>query len=124
VRDTTGGVLPGVNVEVQNLETNLTQTRVTDDTGRFFLQLLPGRFYRVTFRLAGFTTIVQDEVVLTVGQAINLNPRMTVSAVQETATVSGMSSVETARAAVATTLNQAAVEKRPSWAGNSRTSSR
>jgi len=98
VQDSTGAILPGVIVEVQNLDTNLAQARTTDDRGRFvLLQLPPGR-YRVTFRLPGFTTIVRDEVELTVGQALNFNPRMSVSAVQETITVSGTPVVETSRA--------------------------
>ena len=113
VQDATGGVLPGVTVEVQNLETNLTQARDTDASGRFvFLQLPPGR-YRVSFRLAGFATIVREDVALTVGQAVNLTPRMTVSAVQETITVTGTPVVETTRAAAATTLNQFTVETTP-----------
>ncbi|MGH9347607.1 MAG: TonB-dependent receptor [Vicinamibacterales bacterium] len=113
VQDATGGVLPGVSVEVQNLETNLALTRVTDGNGRFvFLQLPPGR-YGVTFGLPGFATIVHENVTLTVGQAVNLNPRMTVSSVQETVTVSGTAGVETTRAALATTLNQTTVETTP-----------
>ncbi len=113
VQDATGAILPGVDVEARNLDTNLAQTRVADSNGRFvFLQLPPGR-YTVTFRLTGFATIVQENVVLTVGQAVNLNPRMTVSTLQETVTVTGMSPVETARAAVATTLNQTTVESTP-----------
>jgi hypothetical protein len=113
VQDATGGILPGVNVEVQNLDTNLAQSRVTDDNGRFvLLQLPPGR-YRVTFRLAGFATIVRDDVTLTVGQSINLNPRMAVSSVQETVTVQGTPGIETSRAGVATTLNQTTVETTP-----------
>ena len=67
VRDSTGAVVPGVTVEANNVETNLTQTRVTATDGRFvFLQLPPGR-YKVTFTLAGFGTVVQDGIVLTVG---------------------------------------------------------
>ncbi|MGQ0734787.1 MAG: carboxypeptidase regulatory-like domain-containing protein [Acidobacteriota bacterium] len=113
VRDATGAVLPGVTVDVQNVDTNLLQSRVTDGGGRYvFLQLPPGR-YQVTFRLAGFATLVQENVALTVGQAVNLNPRMTISTVQETVTVSGTAGVETARAAVATTLNQRTVETTP-----------
>jgi hypothetical protein len=112
-QDATGAVLPGVTVDALNLDTNLAATRVTDSNGRFvFLQLPPGR-YRVTFKLPGFATIVQDGVTLTVGQAMNLNPRMTVSSVQETVTVSGTAGVETSRAAVATTLNQMTVETTP-----------
>ncbi|MGH9173049.1 MAG: carboxypeptidase-like regulatory domain-containing protein, partial [Vicinamibacterales bacterium] len=113
VQDATGGILPGVNVEVQNLDTNLVQSRVTDGNGRFvLLQLPPGR-YRVTFSLSGFATIVQEGVLLTVGQSINLNPRMAVSTVQETVTVQGTPGVETARAGVATTLKQTTVETTP-----------
>ena len=74
VMDSTGAVLPGVDVTIVNLETNLSQTpddRTAD--GRFvFLQLPPGR-YTATFRLSGFGTIVQDNIDLTVGQAVNLD---------------------------------------------------
>ena len=107
VQDSTGAVVPGVNVEAVNLETNLTQTRTTGADGRFvFLQLPSGR-YKVTFSIAGFRTVVQDGIDLTVGQAINLTPRLSVSNVAETVTVSGTALVETTRAAVASTLNQA-----------------
>ena len=51
VLDSTGAVVPGVNVEAVNLETNLTQTRTSGADGRFvFLQLPPGR-YKVTFTI-------------------------------------------------------------------------
>ncbi len=113
VRDTTDAFLPGVTVEVRNVETNLSQTRATDTDGRFvFLQLPPGR-YRVTYQLTGFSTTVQEDVVLMVGQSVNLTPRMSVSTVQETVTVSGSTPVETTRAAVANTLNQVTVENTP-----------
>ena len=113
VQDATGSVLPGVSVEALNVDTNLVQSRVTDGSGRFvLLQLPPGR-YRVTFSLAGFATVVREDVVLTVGQSINLNPRMAVSTVAETITVQGTPVVETSRAGVATTLNQTTVETTP-----------
>ena len=69
VVDTSGAVLPGVDVTVKNVDTNLTRTLVTDRSGRFVaLQLPPGR-YTVTFTLAGFATLVQEDVVVTVGEA-------------------------------------------------------
>jgi hypothetical protein len=113
VLDATGGVLPGVDVAIVNVETNLTQNRTTAGDGRFvFLQLPPGR-YTATFRLSGFGTFVQENIELTVGQAVNLNPRLSVGNLAETVTVSGTPVVETTRSAVATTLNQTTIETTP-----------
>ena len=55
VMDSTGAVLPGVDVTIVNTETNLSQSQTTNSEGRFvFLQLPPGR-YTATFRLPGFS---------------------------------------------------------------------
>ena len=113
VTDPTGAVVPGVNVEAVNLDTNLTQSRTTGTDGRFvFLQLPPGR-YKVTFTLAGFGTLVQENIDLTVGQSLNLTPRLSVSNVAETVTVSVTPVVETTRSAVATTINETTVATTP-----------
>ena len=102
VTDASGAVTPGVTVETVNVETNLTQSRVTDGDGRFvFLQLPPGR-YRVTFTLTGFGTVVRDGIDLTVGQSVNLTQQLSVSNLTEIVTVTGSPVVETTRAAAAT----------------------
>jgi Carboxypeptidase regulatory-like domain/TonB-dependent Receptor Plug Domain len=114
VVDSSGAVLPGVDVEARNIETNFTRTLVTDRDGRFAaLQLPPGR-YTVTFKLAGFATLVQENVVVTVGEAARLNPTMKVSGVAETVTVTTQAAaVDTTRSAAASTLNEATIESTP-----------
>ena len=114
VVDANGGVLPGVSVEVHNLDTNLTRTIVTGQDGRFAaLQLPPGR-YTVTFTLSGFSTLVQENVVVTVGQTVPLNPMMKVSGVSETVTVTTESPVvDTARTAAASTLDSTTIATTP-----------
>lgn len=113
VSDATGALMPGVNVDIKNVETNLTVTRATDSDGHFIaLQLPPGR-YEVTFSLTGFRTIKQENVELTVGQSVNLLPKLEVSNVAETVTVSGTPTVDTARTGVASTLDSRTVANTP-----------
>jgi hypothetical protein len=113
VTDATGAVLPGVAVEVRNVDTNSLETRVTDANGRFVvLQLQPGR-YTATFKIQGFATLVQDDLIVTVGQGITLLPQLKVSTLQETLTVSGTPIVETTRSGVASTLDERVVGTLP-----------
>src|ERR1044072_7061460 len=68
VKDEQGGVLPGVTVTAQGVDA--TQTFVTEATGEYrFLNLAPGP-YQVTAALQGFTTMVRDNVVVSVGKNI------------------------------------------------------
>jgi outer membrane receptor for ferrienterochelin and colicin len=114
VVDANGGVLPGVSVEVRNLDTNLTRTIVTGQDGRFAALQLPSGRYTVTFTLSGFSTLVQENVVVTVGQTVPLNPTMRVSGVSETVTVTTESPVvDTTRTAAASTLDATTISTTP-----------
>jgi len=114
VVDASGAILPGVDVEIRNVDTNLTRTLTTDRDGRFVaLQLPPGR-YTVTLKLAGFATVVQESVLVSVGEAVRLGPVMKVSGIAETVTVTTVSpAVETTRTASASTLDQTTIESTP-----------
>jgi hypothetical protein len=114
VVDASGGVLPGVDVEIRNADTNLTRTLVTDRDGRFVaLQLPPGR-YTVTLKLSGFATLVQEGVIVSVGETVRINPSMKLSGIAETVTVTTTSpAVETMRTAAASTLDEKTIESTP-----------
>jgi Carboxypeptidase regulatory-like domain len=90
VRDTSGGVLPGVTVEAASpVLIEKVRTVVTDDQGRYnIVDLRPGT-YRVTFTLPGFNTLVREGVELTSGFTAAVNAELPVGALQETVTVSG-----------------------------------
>src|SRR5947207_9680900 len=92
VRDTSGGVLPGVTVEAASpVLIEKVRTVVTDDQGRYnIVNLVPGT-YRVTFTLQGFNTLVRDGVPLSSGFTAAVNADLPVGALQETVTVSGAS---------------------------------
>jgi hypothetical protein len=113
VVDQSGGVVPGANAEVKNIDTNLTKNVTTDEDGRFsFLQLQPGR-YALTVTKQGFAKLVQENLNLTVGQAITLNLAMKVSSVEETITISAAPAIDTAKTESSSTLNEISVANTP-----------
>jgi hypothetical protein len=113
VEDAQGAVVPGANVEVRNVDTNLTRTLATDDSGRFvFLQLPPGP-YTLTASKQGFATLKQEQFTLTVGQSANLDLKMKVSGVSETITVSAVQTVDTASTQTSTTIEERSVANLP-----------
>ena len=73
VSDQAGAVVvPGANVEVKNLATNLAKTLTTDGDGRFvFLQAQLGR-YTLAVTKQGYAKLLQQNLTLTVGQTIKL----------------------------------------------------
>ena len=114
VVDASDAVLPGVDVEVRNIETNFTRTLVSDREGRFVALQLPSGRYTVSFKLSGFATLVQENIQVTVGQSARLSPVMKVSGVAETVTVTSQAAtVETSRTASATTLNETTIGNTP-----------
>jgi hypothetical protein len=92
VKDVSGGVLPGVSVEAASpVLIERVRTVVTDDQGRYTIaDLRPGP-YRITFALAGFTTLVRDGLELPSDFTASVNVEMKVGALAETVTVSGSS---------------------------------
>src|SRR5215510_7708198 len=89
----------GATVLVKNTATNLERTLTTDADGRFRALLLPLGPYRVTVSLTGFSTLVREGIVLTVGQSANLPIQLKVSTLQEEVVVQADSPViETTRA--------------------------
>src|ERR1044072_7386104 len=69
VQDANGAVVPGVNVEIKNLETGLSRTVTTNEDGRYVALALPPGNYSVTAAKQGFATTVLPSTPLTVGPA-------------------------------------------------------
>src|SRR4030095_4542590 len=64
VTDTTGAVLPGVMVVIENLGTGAIRTAVSSDSGDYVFNLLPAGRYTVKFELPGFKTFTVESVML------------------------------------------------------------
>src|SRR5262245_57081615 len=94
VKDATGLVLPGVNVEAAS-DALIEKVRsvVTDETGQYrIVDLRPG-VYVVTFALTGFNTVRREGVELGADFTASINAELRVGALAETITVSGSTPV-------------------------------
>lgn len=113
ILDEQGGVVPGANVEVRNPDTNFSKALTSDSDGRFvFLQLSPGR-YTLTVSKQGFATLVQENLTLTVGQAISLSLNMKVSRLEEKITITAAPTIDTVKTESSSTLNELSVSTLP-----------
>ncbi len=94
VEDATGGLLPGVTVEVASpVIIEGTIAAFTDTAGRYtIINLRPGT-YTVTFTLPGFSTVIREDVLLLGDSAVQINAELRVGALEETVTVTGESPV-------------------------------
>src|SRR5438874_11152734 len=113
VVDERGGSVPGASIEAKNLDTNLVRTETTNNDGHFqFLNLAPGR-YTLTITKTGFTTIIQEKINLTVGQALSIPVTVKISSVAQQIVVSDVPVVEVTKTESSATLDEAAVAQTP-----------
>jgi hypothetical protein len=94
VKDSTGGVLPGVTVEASSSALiEKTRSAISDAAGLYrIVDLRPGT-YRVTFTLPGFTTLIRDGIVLESNFVAPLNVDMALGGVEQAITVTGASPI-------------------------------
>lgn len=105
VKDSSGGVLPGVTVEAASPALiERSRTAVTDGQGLYqVIDLRPG-VYSVTFTLPGFQSVKREGIELTSSFTATVNADMQVSSVSETVTVSGAAPTVDVRNALVQTV--------------------
>ncbi len=89
VRDVTGGVLPGVEVTVSNVNTGQSRLLITGDEGRYRAVELDLGSYEVRAELVGFQTAVRDGLRVEVGQEALVDLTLAVGEISEEVIVTG-----------------------------------
>jgi opacity protein-like surface antigen len=89
VRDTQGGVLPGVIVVAEQRESGARIERVTDGEGRYFLPSLRTGTYTLTAELSGFRRTIRSNVTLRLGQNLGVDFELEAGGVTEEIVVTG-----------------------------------
>ena len=93
VTDTSDAVMPGVTVTITSPQQMGVRTAVTDADGTYrFTAVAPGD-YTVVFELAGFSTIRNEGIRVSLGFTASVNAKLQVASLQESVTVTGQSPV-------------------------------
>jgi Carboxypeptidase regulatory-like domain len=110
--DTSGAILPGVDIRVTQTDTGITRAAVTNETGAYVLPNLAVGPYRLEASLPGFRSFVQTGIVLQVGSNPVINVSLQVGQVAETVEVQANATfVETRVTGVGTVIeNQRILE--------------
>ena len=114
VSDATGASLPGVAIELVDLERGQRRTVVTNREGFFALRAVPAGVYDLVATLAGFRTTRRENVRLLVGQSFELDLQLGLASVEETVVVVGEAPLlEVGRAGVAGYVNEEEIANLP-----------
>lgn len=114
ITDPSGAAIAKAQVSIVNLGTNFKRDLETDAEGRFRGLLLPLGAYKVSVKAASFGTLVRDGLDLATGQTIVLKLQLSVSAVDQTISVTGEAPViETGKVENSTYLDQRSVRDLP-----------
>jgi hypothetical protein len=121
VTDTSGAVLPGVDVTVTQTSTGQVRSVVTNDTGQYVIPSLPLGPYRLEASLQGFRAFVQEGITLQVNANLVVDPQLTLGQINEAITVTARPSevaVETRRMSVGTVVEREEILELPLPARN------
>jgi len=106
VTDSTGAVIPGVNVTLTDTKTGTSQTATTTGEGTYiFNNIRPGAGYKLTFEKQGFQTSVINEVQLGIAKTETQNAQLVAGQVTETVQVTSTTGDATLNTTDATTGN-------------------
>src|SRR6185436_6304366 len=87
VTDASGAVIPGVAITITNLDTNISQSGSSNQTGDFTIPYLnPGR-YKMDATLTGFRSYKHSEFTLMVDQVLRVDIPLEVGSAAESITV-------------------------------------
>jgi hypothetical protein len=86
--DSSGGILPGVEVAVSSPSMiGGARTTFTDAQGAYRVTQLPSGEYRVSFKLTGFRTLNIEAITVGVGSTMTINGTMQIDSLEESVTV-------------------------------------
>jgi len=114
VGDADGAGLPGVMVTARNQDTGLTQTIVTDVSGRYRVAGIPLGNYTITFALQGFASLERTDIAVRLDEELILDVSLELGAIEETITVTAETPlIESTKAEFTTSISGEQINNLP-----------
>jgi len=115
VKDETGAVIPGATVTLRNPQTGTERSVTTDEAGTYKFLAIPPSSYQISTEAAGFSKTINENVVLTLGQAARLDIELKVGSdvSEEIIVTAAPAVVETSKTAVTQTINEESIDNLP-----------
>lgn len=114
VVDTSGAVVPGASIAIENLETHVTRQVLAGPSGEFVFNLLNPGHYSVTVTAAGFNTAKIADINLTAGDRARADVSMTVGSATATVVVEATTTIlKTDSSVVSDSVVEKAVQDLP-----------
>jgi len=114
VRDTTAAVIPGANVTLQNVETGVKRSSVSNEAGAYvFVEIEPGT-YTLVVQKEGFETSEKKGITLAVNESTTYDFTLAVGATRQVVTVeAAAAALQTASAELGDVLGSQSIEALP-----------
>jgi len=114
VADQTGAVIVDAEIEIKNVETNVSVTVKTNQDGLYTIPSLHPGHYLISARKPGFKTVTVTELELNIQDNVVRNFALQVGSIAETVTVTAdQNNINTTDASVSTVIDRNYVENMP-----------
>src|SRR6267378_308043 len=114
VTDQSGAVIVDAEVEIKNVETNLSVTVKTNQDGLYTIPSLHPGHYLISARKPGFKSVTVTEVELNIQDNVVRNFALQVGSIAETVTITAdQNNINTTNASVSTVVDQSYVRNMP-----------
>ena len=113
VRDSQGGVVPGIIVVAVARDSSLTNEAVTDGQGRYWFASLPPSRYDLSVQAAGFVPARIADIDLTLGVRLSIDLVIAPAGPDETVVVSAPPLIAITQSSRSTSIRGEAIEQMP-----------
>jgi uncharacterized surface anchored protein len=114
ITDPSGAVIPEARITLTDIGKQVSQTVTTDSAGRYLIRSLSPSSYQLKVEFTGFSTYIQDNIVLEVNQNLSADVSMTLGAATQAVEVAGSTAaLSTQDAATGQELNRTFINDLP-----------